>query len=113
MKTFEGKIITAILPAGAGIPLIKHLKSRKGILAANSNHSRGTGSLAVKGSRGVGRQQEKDIVNVLVETDQSDALFEYIFRVAHINRPHGGFIFMSSTPRMTHFTLPENLKNET
>ena len=101
------KLITCILPRGVAIDVVKTLKDERGIITANINTARGMGKLTPLAYRGVGGQTEKDILNIVVPTDQSDELFEYIYELADINRPHGGIIFMTGLLRCSHYVLPD------
>ncbi len=61
--------------------------------------------------RGIGEQSEREILTVVVPEERGDEIFEYIFNVAGINKPHGGFIYMSSM-LSSEYCLPENLQDE-
>jgi len=52
------------------------------------------GKLTPAKYRGVGEQSEKEVLTVVVEEAQADDIFEYIYHLADINRPHGGIIYM-------------------
>jgi nitrogen regulatory protein PII len=101
------KLITAILPKGMGIDMLKKLKKEKGIIAANVESARGMGHLTPEAHRGAGEQAEKDMLNVIIDAAEADALFEYIYETAEINKPHGGLLFMSRLQRATHYSLPD------
>jgi hypothetical protein len=57
--------------------------------------------------RGIGGQSEKEIINIIVEGDQADEIFEYIYHKADINRPHGGLMYMCQLHKATPFILPD------
>ncbi|MDH5612547.1 MAG: hypothetical protein OEY66_08855 [Gammaproteobacteria bacterium] len=108
----ETKLITAILPKGTSLRVIKMLKQEMALTTANFNYARGLGKLTPAKYRGVGEQSEKEILTVVVEQPRADEIFEYIFDVAEINRPHGGFIYMQRLLQSTEFALPETVKDE-
>ncbi len=101
------KLITCILPKGTAMGVIKNLKDEKGIITANVDSARGMGKLTPDAHRGVGEQAEKEILNVVIPAEQSDELFEYIFEIAEINRPHGGMIFMTRLQQASPYSLPD------
>ncbi|RKZ36947.1 MAG: hypothetical protein DRQ37_03035 [Gammaproteobacteria bacterium] len=107
MGPTKHKLITCILPKDVAVPLTKTLRDDRGILAANFNFARGMGRITPLAYRGVGEQSEKEVVNVVVTADQADEMFEFIFREAHIDRPHGGMIYMTPLTQTTEYTLPE------
>lgn len=107
----NGKLITCILPKGLALPILKKLKEEKGINRANINSARGMGKITPLAYRGIGEQAEKELLNIVVNQDQADEIFNYIYEEADINRPHGGIIYMSQLSMSTPFILPE-LPNE-
>lgn len=101
------KLITCILPKGVAMGVVRDLKTEKGIITANVDSARGMGKLTPLAYRGVGEQTEKEILNVVVRADLSDELFEYIYHVANINRPHGGLIYLCKLQQATAYSLPD------
>ncbi len=105
------KLITAILPKGVAINVTRLLKQEKGILTANFVFARGIGKMTPLKYRGVGEQSERGILSTVVPEERGEEIFEYIFNVAEINKPHGGFIYMY--PMLSsEYCLPENLQDE-
>ena len=99
IQTIENsKLITCIIPKGEGIKIIRILKDEKNIPTAN-----------VAGGRGGGRRGrlEVDIVNIVVESDRADEIFEFIHEKANIGDYHSGFMLQGKLTRSTVFTLPK------
>lgn len=103
----SSKLITGILPGGKAMEVLKKLKEEKGIITAQVNTARGMGKLTPRAYRGVGEQTEKQILNVIIAADRADEIFEFIYHEAHIDRPHGGIIFMTRLQQSTPFILPD------
>lgn len=103
----QHKVITAILPKGKAKRLVDQLIHDHGINRVNVNHARGLGRFTPLRQRGIGETTEKEIVTVLVETERSEEIFEFIFFNADINRPHGGLIFQQPIFASTLYNLPE------
>jgi nitrogen regulatory protein PII len=101
------KVITCILPKGGGLPALQNLRAHFGIVNANINNARGVGRLTPLRHRGVGEQPEKEILTVIVAKERAEEVFEFIYHDAHIDRPHGGIIYMAALTQATQFTLPE------
>lgn len=106
------KLITCILPNGSGRPVLNALKQEHAIVSANINHARGSGRLTPLAYRGVGEQTEKEVLTVVVDADLADAVFEFIFYEARINRPHGGLMFQSHLHHASRYVLPADLPPE-
>ena len=107
MKLKETKLITAILPKGISLRVIKMLKKEKNLTTANFNYARGMGKLTPVKYRGVGEQSEKEMLTVVIDKESADDIFKYIYDVAEINRPHGGMIYMQELMQSTDFILPD------
>ena len=106
-EEFRNKLITCILPKGRARHVIKVLKEERQIVTANMNFARGAGRLTPMAYRGVGETTEKDILTVVVATEDADDLFDYIYHKAEIDRPHGGLMYIHPLHSATPYTLPE------
>jgi nitrogen regulatory protein PII len=82
------------------------LKSKFGIITANINFARGLGRLTPLAYRGIGEHTEKEILTVVVPEAQADEIFTFIYHEAHINRPHGGLMYMYPLQQCIPFSLP-------
>ena len=91
------KLITVILPAGRGEPLMQRLAGEPGVLAVSHHHARGVGTRRVKPGRMI--FDEKDVTLVLVEAEQADTLFTLIYAEGGIGEPHAGLMFMERVQR--------------
>jgi len=101
------KLITAILPKGRALDVVDKLEHEKQLTTANFNYARGMGKLTPVKYRGVGEQSEKEVFTVVVDESRADEIFEYIYNIADINRPHGGLIYMQKLMQSTDFVLPD------
>ena len=107
MQIPDRKMISCILPKGIALDIAQKLKDNYSIMTTNINNARGVGKITPLAFRGIAGQSEKEILNVIVDNDKADELFEYIFFQADINRPHGGIMYMHALPKTTEFILPE------
>ncbi len=103
----EYKRITAILPSGVALPLLKRLREEKGVLSTNVHRARGVGHLTRGLRGGFGQQAEKDVLNVVVESGRADEIFAFVFEGADMDRPHGGFLYQSRLVASTGYQLPD------
>lgn len=103
----QHKLITGIMPKGKGVDILKKLKVEKDIITANIDSARGMGHLTPQAHRGVGEQSEKEILTVVIEKHRADEIFEYIYEIAEIDKPHGGMIFMTRLLMSSPYVLPD------
>lgn len=108
----KSKLISAILPKGVSLGVIRKLKEQKGIVTAKLNYARDTGKLTPLKYRNTEVVREKEIMTVIVEEERSEEIFEYIFEQAGINEPHGGLMYMHDLVKSTEYLLPDVLEEE-
>ena len=101
------KVITCILPKGQAMPVVRALACERGLTAVDVHYARGLGRLTPLRHRGIGETTEKEVLTVAVPAGEADALFDYIYEIAEINRPHGGLMYMYALAAATPFTLPD------
>ena len=103
----DTKLITCILPKGTALPLQHVLVNEKGIDSGNFHFGRGVGRDTHIKDIGIGEQEEREILEVVVPAAEADDLFEFMFSAAEMNKPHGGMIYVTPILRSTVMTLPE------
>ena len=101
----DAKQIICILPQGTGSFIEEGLINDFGIRNANFYHAREVSR--VSSMDGLGAQQEKDVLEVAVESDRAEEVFDYIFHRGELDAPLHGIIFMAALPKLTVMQLPE------
>jgi len=95
-KSLMFKLITCIAAEDKAQDTVQSLDSTFGLQALVSHFARGLGRSSTAPSRqGLGQQIEKTIFSVLVPSQQADEIFEHIYHVADLHRPHGGIIYVT------------------
>lgn len=102
----ELKLITCILYRGGGDKVLKALYKR-GIVTTGHRHARGSAIGDPVGWGGLPKQFEKEILTVLVNKSEAEEIFEFIFNIAEIDRPHGGFLYMENLDKASTYKIPE------
>ena len=111
----QAKIITCILPdEGQDMALLKALRAEKGIISANTFQCRGFGlqlRRKYKGKRQIAGYLVR-VVTVVVQEDQADDLFEYIYYQVNFDHPCPGLIYQGSLLAATPYSLPAGVREE-
>lgn len=103
----NAKLITCILPKGRAYGLQRALMEEKDVHSVNFHRARGVGRFSPITARGIGEQQEKEILEATVAEEDADELFEFMFFKGEMNQPHGGIIYMTSLPKATEMLVPD------
>lgn len=93
----EKKLITAIVSGSEGKGLLETVANLPGVLSTSFHHARGTGSRRVRPGRLF--WAEKDVLMVLVEAPEADAVFARLFEAGGIGEPRQGLLFMEGVRR--------------
>ncbi len=101
----NSKLITSFLPHGTGVSMINLLKQETGVCTGNVNSSRGTGSSA--GASDFDNWVEVDVLDVVVDANRADEIFNFIYEKAGIGEGNHGFIIQQNLARSTKFSLPD------
>lgn len=110
------KLITCIAPEDKAQEALKKLEEDFSIQAMVDHFARGFGRSSTSPTKGLGQQTEKTTFTVLVKTSQVDEIFDYIYHVADLHRPHGGIIYVTavtkslSSPNIDATHLEQNIE---
>lgn len=101
------RLITCILPKGKARDIEEGLVENHGIHSGNFHYARGVGRMSPLSARGIGEQQEKEVLEISVPAELADEVFRYIFYRGEMDRPHGGIIFMTRLEQASEMRLPD------
>ena len=103
------KLIVGILRHGKGIEVSEQLYQEMGIVGASVTSGRGRGA-AHKGAFGL--WDEVDMISVVVQVDEAEEIFRFIYEAGEVDQRQGGIVFQYPVPLTTRFILPEGLPAE-
>jgi hypothetical protein len=109
------KLISCILPDdGTARSLIKILRDEKKIKRVFGTNCMGLAVLADAKTK-YGKLPQPTLVkrvDVVVNSEEANALYDFIHKQASIDRPQGGIIWMTDIGLASPFTLPANVALE-
>jgi nitrogen regulatory protein P-II 1 len=102
-------LITCIVQRGAADPIV--LAAREaGAQGATIFYGRGTGVRERLGMLGITVEVEKEVIQVVVSTDQADHVFERMYVAGKLDTPGMGFMYLTPLEKAATFIPREMLK---
>ncbi|OFZ12407.1 MAG: transcriptional regulator [Bdellovibrionales bacterium RBG_16_40_8] len=102
-------LITCIVQRGLADTIVKAAREA-GAQGATVYFARGTGVRERLGILGVAVEAEKEIINVVVASDQVDYVFERMFLAGKLDTPGMGFIYCSQLEKAATYIPPALVK---
>lgn len=105
-------LITAVISSATKQSEKMLLAAREfGAKGAIGFHGRGFGARERLGKLGIAVETEKDIIYVLVSTNQRDSVFEAMHRAGELDRPNAGIMYVTELERLATY-VPEGIMKE-
>ncbi len=105
----DERIITCMLPQGAGLPLQNRLFRELGLARVDLHSARG---FIGSDPRGLFNRIQRDVHAVLVDEAQADEVFGWIYREAGVAEHEGRFLYVARASHATPFALPAGIPLE-
>ena len=107
----SSKLITCILDKdSASFDIVRELKDEHQITRANVGSARGTGTGAKGGL--ITMPQEKHILQVVVDAEQADTIFEWLHDRVELDDRYGAFMYQEDLTTAGSFTVPDAPEEE-
>ena len=79
-----------------------------GVKGAFGYHARGHGARERFGALGVAVEAEKDVISLMVSTEQRDIVFEAMFRAGGMDTPGAGFMYITPVDKLASY-VPDSV----
>ena len=101
-------LITAIVQRGQADDLVKAAQEA-GAQGASIHYSHGRGVRERLGILGLAVEAEKEVINIIVSSDQANRIFERIYMAGDFDTPGMGFMWVTPVEKAASFIPPEIL----
>lgn len=98
-------LITCIVQRGSADEIVRAAQEA-GAQGATISFARGTGVRERLGLLGVAVEVEKEIINVVVSTDQVDRIFERMYLAGKLDTPGMGFMYITPLEKAATYIPP-------
>jgi len=99
-------LITCIVQRGVADDVVRAAQEA-GAQGATVFFARGTGVRERLGILGLAVEVEKEVINIVVATDQADRIFERMFAAGKLDTPGMGFMYVTPLEKAATFIPPE------
>ena len=101
------QLITCIVQSGLGDTIV-HAAQEAGAQGATILYAKGSGVRERLGILGVAVEVEKEVVNIVVSSDQVDTVFNNIYLAGQLDTPGMGFMYVTPLEKAATY-IPEEL----
>ena len=102
-------LITAIVQRGQADDLVKAAQEA-GAQGASIHYSHGRGVRERLGILGLAVEAEKEVINIIVSSDQANRIFERIYMAGEFDTPGMGFMWVTPVEKAASFIPPDILE---
>jgi nitrogen regulatory protein PII len=101
-------LLTCVVQAGYTGKILQAARDVGATAGAISHHARGIGLRERLGLLGVAVEAEKDVISILVSTEQTDLVFDTLYKAAGLDTPGRGYIFVTPLEKASTY-IPESI----
>ncbi len=101
-------LLTCVVQSGLSEVILKAARDVGATSGAISHHARGTGVRERLGLLGVAVEAEKEVISILVSSEQRDLVYDTLYRAADMNIPGRGFIYITPLEKASIY-IPESM----
>ncbi len=101
-------LLTCVVQSGFSEAILKAARDIGAMAGAISHHARGIGVRERLGILGVAVEAEKEVISILVSSDQRDLVYDTLYRAAELDVPGRGFICITTLEKASTY-IPESM----
>lgn len=101
-------LLTCVVQSGLSTVILKAARDVGATVGAISHHARGIGARERLGILGIAVEAEKEVISILVSSEQRDLVYDTLYRAADLDVPGRGFIYLTPLQKASMF-IPMSL----
>jgi len=102
-------MLTCVVQPGHSEAILKAARDVGATAGAISHTARGVGVRERLGVWGVAVEAERDVISILVSSEQRDLVYDTLYRAAGLDVPGRGFIYITPLEKVSAY-IPESIK---
>ncbi len=104
-------LLTCVVQSGLSDKILKAARDVGATSGAISHRARGVGVRERLGLLGVAVEAEKEVISILVSSEQRDLVYDTVYRAGGLNVPGRGFVFLTTLEKASTY-LPESIMEQ-
>ena len=101
-------LLTCVVQSGLSEVILKAARDVGAMAGAISHHARGIGVRERLGILGVAVETKKEVISILVSSEQRDLVYDTLYRAANLDVPGRGFIYLTPLEKASTY-IPESM----
>ena len=101
-------LLTCVVQSGLSNVILNAARDVGATVGAISHHARGIGARERLGILGIAVEAEKEVISILVSTEQRDLVYDTLYRAADLDVPGRGFIYLTPLQKASMY-IPESV----
>jgi len=102
-------LLTCVVQPGHREKILRAVRDVGAISGAISHGARGVGARERLGVWGIAVETERDVISILVSSEQRDLVYDTLYRAAGLNVTGKGFIYMTPLEKVSTY-IPDSMK---
>jgi len=104
-------LLTCVVQSGLSEVILKAARDVGATAGAISHHARGTGLRERLGLLGIAVEAEKEVISILVSSEQRDLVYDTLYRAADMHVPGRGFIYITPLEKASTY-IPQSMMEQ-
>ena len=101
-------LLTCVVQSGLSEVILRAARDVGARTGATSHLARGTGARERLGVLGIAVETEKEVISIIVSSEQRDLGYDTIYRAAELNVPGRGFIYCMALEKFSTY-IPQSI----
>lgn len=102
-------LVTVVVQAGMSEKVLTSARELGAVTGAVGYRVHGIGARERLGILGVAVDAEREVISILVATDQTDIVIDHLYRGAKLDTPGSGYIYVTPLERAAAY-VPESMR---
>lgn len=102
-------MLTVVVQVGRAEDILKSAREIGAVTGAVGFRANGIGARERLGVLGVAVEAEREVISILVATDQTDAVLDHLYRGGKLDTPGAGYIYVTPLEKVAAY-IPKSMR---